>query len=109
MDRVEKLRLSTDTEWCYCFKNGVFARFYEQSLHWFIRVKPLKPMLERVKGGEPVVYGGLPLSGLEAMIEQGVLQQAERTAYGWKWPYAEQKTTAPRVGNGVGKKEKGFS
>lgn len=91
MDRIEKLRLSADAEWCHCFKHGMFARLYEQSLYWFSHaVKPLKPMLERVKGGDVVVYGGLPISSLEALIEQGALQQAESTEYGWKWPYAEQ-------------------
>ena len=30
----------------------MFARFFEQGLYWFSHaVKPLKPMLERVKGG----------------------------------------------------------
>jgi hypothetical protein len=39
-----------------------------------------------------VIYGGLPISSLEALIEQGALQQAETTAYGWRWPYAGQQT-----------------
>ena len=92
MDRQEKLRLSANEEWCHCYKHGMFARFYEQGLYWFSHtIKPLKPMLERVKGGEPVVYGGLPISSLEALIEQGALQQAEATEYGWKWAYVGQK------------------
>jgi len=79
MDRMEKLRLSADTEWCHCFKHGMFARFFEESLYRFSHtVKQLKPMPERVKGGEPVVYGGLPISSLEALIEQGTLQQVEQ-------------------------------
>ena len=92
MDRTKKLQISADAECCHCFKTGVFARFYEQSLYWFSHaVKPLKPMPERVKGGEPVIYGGLPISSLELLIEQGALQQAESTEYGWKWPYAGQQ------------------
>ena len=93
MERTEKLRLSADVEYCHVFKQGLFARLYEQGLYWFSHtIKPLKPMLERVKGGEPVVYGGLPISSLEALIEQGTLQQVETTEYGWEWPYAAQKT-----------------
>ena len=71
MERIEKLRLSLDIEWCHCFKQGLFARFYEQNLYWFIHtVKPLKPMLERVKGGEPIVYGGLPKRVLRSCWEK---------------------------------------
>ena len=96
MDRTEKLQRSADAKWCHCFKHGMFARFYEHSLYWFSHtVKPLKPMLERVKGGEPVVYGGLPISSLEALIGQGALHQAETTEYGWKWPYAGQTALPP--------------
>ena len=47
-------------------------------------------MLERVKGGEPLVYGGLPISSFEVLVEQGALQQVESTEYGWKWTYATQ-------------------
>ncbi len=92
MDRKEKLRLSADTELCHAFKHGLFARFFEQGLHWFTHtVKPLKPMLEQVKGGEPVVYGGLPSSSFEKLLEDGVLRQVEATDYGWRWPYAAQE------------------
>lgn len=92
MNRDEKLRLSADAEWCHSYKHGLFARFYEQSLYWFSHtVKPLKPMLERVKGGDPVVYGGLPISSFEKLLEDGVLQQVETTDYGWRWSYAGQK------------------
>ena len=63
MDRNKKLRLSAHEEYGYCFKQGLFVRLYERSLYWFVaHIKPLKPMLERVKGGEPLVYGGLPIS-----------------------------------------------
>ena len=48
-------------------------------------------MLERVKGGEPVVYGGLPISSFEKLVADGALLQVETTEYGWKWPYAGQK------------------
>lgn len=92
MDRTEKLRLSADAEYCHAFKQGLFARFYEQSLYRFVHMaKPLKPLLEKVKCGDPIIYGGLPINSLEALIEQGRLQQVESTVYGWKWPCAEQK------------------
>jgi hypothetical protein len=91
MDKSEKLRLSADGEFCRCFKHGMFARFYERSLHWFnFAVKPLKPMLEKVKGGEPVVYGGLPIVSFEKLLGESALQQVEATEYGWLWRYAEQ-------------------
>jgi hypothetical protein len=78
MNRAEKLRLSADTEYCHCFKQGIFARFYEQAPYWFISsVKPLKPMLETVKSGEPVLYGGLPITSFEKLLEEGALLQAE--------------------------------
>jgi hypothetical protein len=92
MQREEKLRLSADESFAYAFRHGVFTRFYEQSLHWFsLAVKPLKPMLERVKDNEPVVYGGLPIASFEKLLEEGVLQQVDMTEYGWRWPYAAQQ------------------
>lgn len=91
MDRMEKLRLSTDAVCCHCFRHGLFARFYEQSLYWFsVHVKPLKPMREQVKGGEGVLYGGLPISSLEKLLTEGAVAAAEATEYGWRWPYAAQ-------------------
>ena len=92
MDRTEKLRLSADNTYCHAFKHGMFSRLLEHNLYWFSHtIKPLKPMLERVKGGEPVVYGGLPISSFEKLVEDGALLQVETTEYGWKWPYAGQK------------------
>jgi len=92
MDRSEKLRLSADYGYGHCFKQGLFARFYEQSLYWFsFAMKPLKPMLERVKGGEPVVYGGLPITSFEKLLTEGIFAAVETTEYGWRWPYAAQK------------------
>lgn len=92
MDRNEKLRLSANVELCHVFKHGLFARFFEQSLYRFTHtVKPLKPMLEKVKGGEPVVYGGLPISSLEKLLGENTLRQAEVTDYGWRWPYTAQE------------------
>jgi hypothetical protein len=80
MDRLEKLCLSADSEFCHCSKHGMFARLYEQSLHWFnFAVNPLKPMLERVKGGKPVVYGGLPIASFEKLLGESALQQVETT------------------------------
>jgi len=53
MDRSEKLRLSAGHEYGYCFKQGMFVRLYEQSLYRFsFAIKALKPVLERVKGGD---------------------------------------------------------
>jgi hypothetical protein len=92
MDRAEKLRLSADGEFCHCFRHGMFAQLYERSLHWFsVTVKPLKPMLERVKNSEPVLYGGLPIASFEMLLEEGVLQQVETMEYGWLWRYAAQR------------------
>ena len=91
MDRNEKLLLSAGEEYGCGFCHGVFLRLYEQSLFWFsIHIKPLKPMLERVKGGEPVVYGGLPVASFEALLAAGGLSATEQTAYGYLWPYAAQ-------------------
>jgi hypothetical protein len=92
MDRTEKLRFSADADTCFCFKHGMFARLYERSLHWFsFSVKALKPMRETVKGGEPVLYGGLPIASFEKLLAEGALQQTETTEYGWRWPYAAQR------------------
>lgn len=89
MDRNEKLRLSADAEYGHCFKQGMFVRVYEQSLYWFVtHVKPLKPMQERVKGGDAVVYGGLPVASFEKLLAEGAITSAETTEYGWRWPYA---------------------
>jgi hypothetical protein len=39
MDRAEKLRLSADATYCCCFRQGIFARFYEQaSVGWAKRI-----------------------------------------------------------------------
>lgn len=98
MDRNKKLRLSADAELSHVFKHGLFARFFEQSLYRFIHtVKPLKPMLEKVKGGEPVIYGGLPISSLEKLLDDNTLRQAETTDYGWRWPYAAQEPLPERT------------
>jgi hypothetical protein len=79
MDRGEKLHLSADEKYGHCFKQGMFLRLYEQSLYRFSHtVKPLKPMLERVKGGEPVIYGGLPISSFEKLLEDGAFPLPER-------------------------------
>jgi hypothetical protein len=37
------------------------------------------------------LYGGLPISSFEKLIENGVLHQVEATDYGWRWPYAGQR------------------
>jgi hypothetical protein len=93
MQREEKLRLSADASFHHCFKHGMFSRLYEANLYWFSHaVKPLKPMLERVKGGEPVIYGGLPITSFEKLLAENALRQAEATEYGWRWPRAAQKT-----------------
>ena len=90
MDRREKLGLSASEAHGYVFRQGLFMRMYEQSLYWFaLYVKPLKPMQERVKGGEPVVYGGLPVTSFEKLLEEKTLC-AEIIDNGWKWRYAKQ-------------------
>jgi hypothetical protein len=91
MDRTEKLRLSADTEFGYSFRQGIFSRFYEQSLFWFsVNIKPLKPMREKVKGGEFILYGGMPITSFEKLLGVNALLQVEYTEYGWRWPYAAQ-------------------
>lgn len=94
MNRSEKLRLSADAQQGAGFRQGLFVRLYEQSLYWFVtHVRPLKPMLERVKGGEPVIYGGLPVASFEKLLKEGGLQ-VDVTENGWQWRYAEQATGA---------------
>lgn len=93
MNREEKLRLSADEEWGCGFRQGVFVRFFEQSLYHFCRsVRPLKPMQERSKEGKIILYGGLPIQSFERLLEQGILPAVENTDYGWRWPYSAQKT-----------------
>ena len=73
----------------------MFVRFYERSLYWFsLAVKPLKPMLEPVKGSEPVLYGGLPVTSFEKLLAEGGLAKVETTECGWRWPYVEQRAGA---------------
>ena len=91
MNRAEKICLSANREYGYGFKQGLFVRLYEESLFWFsVHIKPLKPMLERVKGGEPLVYGGLPVASFEKLLEEKQLF-ANATENGWKWCYAAQE------------------
>ena len=91
MDRQEKLHLSNDEAWGCCFVQGVFVRFFERSLYHFNRTaRPLKPMLERVKGGGKIVYGGMPIQVFERLVAQGTPRQAEKMEYGWRWPHAAQ-------------------
>ena len=90
MDRTEKLLLSADAAYGHGFKQGLFVRVYEQSLFWFVtHIKPLKPMLERVRGGEPVIYGGLPVASFEKLLAEKQLITTA-TENGWKWFYVEQ-------------------
>jgi hypothetical protein len=83
MDRAEKLRMSADTTYCCCFRQGMFVKFYEQGLYWFhFVIKPLKPMREKVKNGESIIYGGLPIESFEKILGEKTLLQAEVTEYG---------------------------
>ena len=87
MNREEKLKLSAEAEYNHAFKQGLFAKLYERSLWRFIhQTKALKPMQEKVKGGEPVLYGGLPLSSFEALAAENKLPGVEPMEYGWRWP-----------------------
>ena len=91
MDRAEKLKLSAEPEAIYFFRQGLFAKLYEQSLWRFInRIKPLKPMIEKVKGGAPIIYGGLPWPSLETLLNGGQLPEIRSLDYGWLWPYQSQ-------------------
>jgi hypothetical protein len=83
MDRTEKLRLSADTTYCCCFRQGMFVKFYEQGLYWFhFAVKPLKPMREKVENGKSIIYGGLPIESFEKILGEKNLLQTEATEYG---------------------------
>ena len=92
------MRLSADPYYGYGFRHGLFVRFYEQCLHWFVRnVRELKPMLEPVKGGEALVYGGMPFRVFENILEQGALPGAAPVEGGWRWPYEEGNTDVRAV------------
>jgi len=90
ISREDKLKLSAEAEYGHAFCQGLFAKLYEQSLWRFIhQVRHLKPMLERVKGGGPVIYGGLPIKSFEILLAEGRLTNAESTEYGWRWPWPD--------------------
>lgn len=92
MNREDKLKLSAEAGYVHVFRQGLFAKLYEQSLWRFVhQVKPLKPMPERVKGGEPVIYGGLPLKSFEALAAENKLPGLEQTEYGWRWPAGDEE------------------
>jgi len=94
LDRAEKLRLSAETGVVYGFRQGLFLKIMEQSLWRFVHlVRPLKPMLERVKGGGPIVYGGLPIKSFEAMLAENKLAGVEEMEYGWRWPVDDDAIT----------------
>jgi len=94
LDRAEKLRLSAEAGVVYGFRQGLFLKILEQSLWRFVHlVRPLKPMLERVKGGGPIVYGGLPIKSFEAMLAENKLPGVEEMEYGWRWPAADGEIT----------------
>lgn len=89
VNREDKVHLSASASHIYGFTQGLFVKFYEQSLWQFTRqVRPLKPMLEKVKGGEPIVYGGLPIASFEALLGEGKLNGVEKIDGGWRWPSA---------------------
>lgn len=86
MDRTGKLLLSADETRIHAFRQGIFIKLYEQSLYRFIQhVRPLKPMPERMKGGEPVVYGGLPIASFEQLVGPETMPYMEITGYGYSW------------------------
>jgi hypothetical protein len=87
LERVEKLKLSNSLEYIYGFKQGIFIKFYEKSLYRFIKhFRELKPMLEKVKNDQPIVYGGLPFKSFEALTEQGLVIGLERNEHWLRWP-----------------------
>lgn len=94
VSRDDKLRLSAEISYGHAFRQGLFAKLYEQSLWRFVhQVKPLKPMLEKVKGGQPLLYGGLPQKSFEALLAENKLPDAEPTEYGWRWPVTNNEIT----------------
>ena len=36
------------------------------------------------------MYGGLPITSFEALLEQGLIFAPETTEYGFRWAYAQQ-------------------
>lgn len=92
MNREEKLELAAEPGYIHAFRQGLFAKLYEQSLWRFVhQVRPLKPLPERVKGGQPVLYGGLPLKSFEALAAENKLPGLEQMEYGWRWPTGDEK------------------
>jgi hypothetical protein len=89
LKRIDKLELSSSAEYIYGFKQGIFIKFYEKSLYRFIKnYRDLKPMLEKVKNSQPIVYGGLPLKSFTALTaDQGLRQGLEITDQWLRWPF----------------------
>ena len=83
ISREDKLKLSAEAGYGHAFRQGLFSKLYEQSLWRFIhQVRHLKPMLERVKGGGPVILRRptpilMAMARLVHFHEAGFLQIAD--------------------------------
>lgn len=94
LSREEKLKLSAESGFIVGCRQGLFVKFYEQSLWRFIHTaRQIKPMREKVKGGGLVIYGGLPIKSFEALLTENKLPGAETLEYGWRWPIEDSKIT----------------
>jgi hypothetical protein len=88
LDRAEKLDLSASPDFIYGFREGMFIKFFEQSLFRFIQsVRPLKPMLQKTKSGGLVIYGGLPVKSFATLADEGRFPGLEDLDYGSRWPF----------------------
>ena len=94
LNREEKLKLSAEPGFIVGCRQGLFVKFFEQSLWRFVHtVRQLKPMREKVKGNGPVVYGGLPIKSFEALLAENKLPGVEGLEYGWRWPVIDDEIT----------------
>ena len=100
MNIEEKLKLVKDSKVIVGIKEGMFVRFYEQSLFgWqqWVSTQPqlptLKVLIKKVKklDDQEIVYGGLPIesltrSGIDVGNEKTILLKNEIDLSGWdKW------------------------
>ncbi|TVO39913.1 hypothetical protein [Vibrio algivorus] len=105
MNIEEKLELVKNSKVIVGIKEGVFVRFYEQSLfgwqQWVLtqpQLPTLKVLIKKVKklDNQEIVYGGLPIeslirSGIDVGNENTILLKDEIDFSNWDNWRAEQK------------------
>jgi len=73
MNLKEKLnREQENTGKIYLYKEGIFVRCYNVSLYYFVSyVRSIKVLVKHIKNNDtPIVYGGIPLSSFEKLMEE---------------------------------------